>query len=222
MKNKQIFISYRRDDAAATAGRIKDRLHKFFPNLNIFMDVDTIAGGEDFSERIFSSIRESDIFICIIGDKWAINDDNENRLLNADDYVKQEIATALESECTVYPILLNDCKMPTIDILPKEIHKLCSLNALELRNSRFNDDFNHIIENVFKVKREHLERKPLSKLIRAISFGLPTGYFALFLIAQLNFWITNKSLALTLGENLTTLSIILTPIIASYLFYKKR
>ena len=41
----KIFISYRRSDSAAHAGRIYDRLEGHFGQGQVFMDVDTIHEG---------------------------------------------------------------------------------------------------------------------------------------------------------------------------------
>jgi hypothetical protein len=47
----QIFISYRREDAAYPAGRLRDLLSARFRQSQIFMDVD-MAPGTDFVEAI--------------------------------------------------------------------------------------------------------------------------------------------------------------------------
>ena len=44
----QIFISYRRDDAAYVTGHINDLLRKEFGEAAVFTDVDNIALGVDF------------------------------------------------------------------------------------------------------------------------------------------------------------------------------
>jgi len=219
-KKSKVFVSYRRQDSSAMAGRIHDSLIKYFPKLDIFMDVEAIAGGENFSERIFSSIEQADIFICLIGNKWAVSEDGEDRLHMPDDYVRKEIAAGLDSGCKVYPILLNECKFPDKRTLPVELKNLCTLNALELRDSRFNDDLLNIIENIFSVRRQQLETKRLPKLLKSLLVGIPIGLVFLFLIAQINYGLSGKSLALNLGEGLTTTIIILTPIISSLLSYK--
>lgn len=216
-----VFISYRRQDSAAIAGRIHDRLIELFPKLKIFMDVETIAGGDDFSKSIFSALEQSDIFICLIGEQWAINQAGENRLKQPVDYVREEVIAGLKANCKVYPILINDCKMPDESILPEELKPLCSLNAFELRNSRFSDDFFYIIESIFSIKRSQIENKILPRILKSILLGIPSGLVFLFFAAQLNYWLSGKSLALTLGEGLTTLSLILSPLIACGLFYRK-
>jgi hypothetical protein len=38
----KIFISYRRDDSAGTAGRLHDRLAQTFGKANLFIDVDNM------------------------------------------------------------------------------------------------------------------------------------------------------------------------------------
>ena len=52
----QIFISYRRDDSSAFAGRIYDRLISRFAEDQIFFDVDNLGLGVDFVEAIEASI----------------------------------------------------------------------------------------------------------------------------------------------------------------------
>ena len=48
----RIFISYRRDDSAAHAGRLYDRLEGHFGQGQVFMDVDAIRPGVDFVEVV--------------------------------------------------------------------------------------------------------------------------------------------------------------------------
>ena len=50
----KIFICYRREDSAPSAGRLYDRVAAHFGNDNVFMDVDGIEPGENY----FKVIRE--------------------------------------------------------------------------------------------------------------------------------------------------------------------
>lgn len=220
-KANSIFISYRRQDAAATAGRIADRLKQLFPKLNIFHDVETIKGGEDFSQKIFTSIEESDVVICLIGRRWAMTSDGVNRLNDEKDYVALEVQAALDCDCKVYPVLLNDTKMPSEDILPSKIRGLSMLNAMELRDSRFSDDLSHIIEAIFSVSKNKQQKKFVPLLIRSLVVGVPLGLFLVFIVAQLNYSLTDTSLAYTLGSFATTASILLAPILCSFFIYQK-
>ncbi|MGH6802750.1 MAG: toll/interleukin-1 receptor domain-containing protein, partial [Methyloceanibacter sp.] len=67
---KKVFISYRREDTGSAAGRVYDRLSRLLPKSNLFFDVNTIGGGEDFVRKIESEIGRSDVTLVFIGDKW--------------------------------------------------------------------------------------------------------------------------------------------------------
>jgi hypothetical protein len=61
---RNIFISYRRQNDAALAGRISDLLAGEF---DIFMDVDAIRLGTDFVEAINEEVAKCDVLIAVIG-----------------------------------------------------------------------------------------------------------------------------------------------------------
>ncbi len=67
----RLFLSYRRDESAALAGRIHDRLVTEFGAENIFFDVDSIPFGEDFREHIASMVRQCDAMLVLIGQNWT-------------------------------------------------------------------------------------------------------------------------------------------------------
>jgi hypothetical protein len=71
----QIFISYRREDGAAWATLLKDRLFQKFPENKIFMDVDTIDLGVDFVEAVEEAVGACDVLIAIIGSRWLTSSD---------------------------------------------------------------------------------------------------------------------------------------------------
>ena len=52
MQQPQIFISYRRDDAAGYARAVNDELVRGFGAERVFIDVDDINAGQPFSEII--------------------------------------------------------------------------------------------------------------------------------------------------------------------------
>ena len=47
-----IFISYRREDSAPSAGRLYDHLVEHFGKEHVFRDIDTIAPGAEFAKVI--------------------------------------------------------------------------------------------------------------------------------------------------------------------------
>ena len=56
---KRIFISYRREDTAAAAGRVYDRLCRLMPASHVFIDVNAIRGGEKFDEAAMDMLENS-------------------------------------------------------------------------------------------------------------------------------------------------------------------
>ena len=107
----QIFISYRRDTSAMSAGRLYDRLSSHFASNQIFMDVDTIEPGVDFVRTIEEAVAACDVLIAVIGGRWLISPDEKGRrrLDNPEDFVRVEIATALKRGIRVIPCTGRRC-----------------------------------------------------------------------------------------------------------------
>jgi hypothetical protein len=149
MTNK-IFINYRRDDAAATAGRLHDALERAFNRDDLFMDVDNIPAGEDFVDYLNAQVAQCDIFLSLIGPNWltAKSEDGARRLDNPDDYVRIEIAAALARKIRAIPVIVDGAKLPKAAELPEDLRPLARRNAFELRNSRFRRDVDALIEEL--------------------------------------------------------------------------
>ena len=138
----QIFISYRRDDSSAWAGRLSDRLSDLFPSNEIFMDVDSVDLGEDFVNTIEKTVGSCDVLIAVIGKGWLTSGDQEGkrRLENSEDYVRIEIETALRRNIRVIPVLVDGASMPQSRDLPDDLRALARRNALQLSHDRFRSD----------------------------------------------------------------------------------
>ena len=143
----QIFISYRRDDSSAWAGRLYDGLSRHFVSNQIFMDVDTIEPGVDFVEAIEKSVGSSEVLIAVIGKRWLISSDEEGgrRLDNPEDSVRIEIVTALKRGIRVIPVLVDGASMPRSRDLPDDLKSLARRNALEVSHNRFRADLERLI-----------------------------------------------------------------------------
>jgi TIR domain len=110
----QIFISYRRQETRHLAGRLYDRLADRFGEDRIFMDVDSIEPGVDFSDAIQQAIGSSDVLLALIGPDWltATDQDGRRRLDDPDDIVRLEVEAALECGVRVIPVLAEGATMP--------------------------------------------------------------------------------------------------------------
>ena len=152
-----IGISYRRDDAAAYAGRVYDRLCQQFGFDRVFMDVDAILPGEDFVHAIRRRIDEAAAWLVLIGPNWAYstNSQGERRLDDPDDFVRIELAAALERAIPVIPVLVAGAAMPRGEELPPELQGLVRRQAITLDHSDFNQGVDRLIYAL-----EHLVAHP--------------------------------------------------------------
>ncbi len=145
----RIFISYRRDDASAYAGRLYDGLSLRFPD-QVFMDVDTIEPGVDLVERIEESVGSADVLIAVIGRDWAsaVDEDGQRRLEQPDDFVRLEVATALERNIRVIPVLVGGASYPHADELPDDLDGLTRRNGLELSDFDWKGGTQRLVEAI--------------------------------------------------------------------------
>jgi len=146
----RIFISYRRADSAGHVGRLYDHLIQHFDKKEIFLDVGTIKPGEDFVAIIEKVVGSCDVLIAVIGPKWLdIRDENGKRKLEKPkDYVRLEIATALERDILVVPVLIERALMPSSTKLPKDLAALTRRNAIELSNDRISYDVDRLVHAI--------------------------------------------------------------------------
>ena len=141
------FINYRRDDASGVAGRLYDHLAKSISRQSLFMDIDAMKPGLDFTKQLDAQIAQCDVLIAIIGPQWLNAKDpaGQRRLDGKKDYVRLEIAAALARGIPVIPVLVNGAEMPDEDALPDDLKDLTRRHGLELRHTRFNADADAIL-----------------------------------------------------------------------------
>ncbi len=154
----KVFISYRRDDSAGHAGRIYDHLMAHFGQGQVFMDVDTIKPGLDFVEVVQEAVEACDALIAVIGREWlgASDESGRKRLENPEDLVRLEIATALERDIRVIPVLVQGSRMPVATDLPEGLKSLARRNSVEVSDNRFRTDVEHLIEALEAPSTERL------------------------------------------------------------------
>ena len=152
----KIFISYRRDDSAGTAGRLHDRLAERFGQKNLFFDVDNVPAGTDFVEYLGEQVANCDIFLCAIGPHWLDNRDDKGhrRLDQPDDFVRVEIGSALKRKIPVIPVLIDGARVPKATELPEDIATLARRQAVELRNSYFRRDADGLTQRIREILKQ--------------------------------------------------------------------
>ena len=146
----KVFISYRREDSAASTGRLSECLGAHFGAGNIFRDLDDIIPGEQFAAVIDSHIVRCDALVAVIGRQWVVatTPTGRRRLDEAGDFVKLEIATALRLGKLVIPAMIDGAKVPAHSELPPDIAPLVQRNAAEISESRFAFDVQRLIDSI--------------------------------------------------------------------------
>ncbi|MDH5340478.1 MAG: DUF1566 domain-containing protein [Rubrivivax sp.] len=167
-----IFISYRRDDARADAGRLHDRLAAHFGHRHVFMDVDDIAPGEDFAQRLETTLAGCSAVIVVIGRQWLGVDAPTGvaRIADPQDFVHREVAAALARGVPVFPVLVGGAALPARDQLPEALVPLLARQAVEVRDTRFSDDVAQLVDALAVAagrRRGRLSRRPLMAALGA-------------------------------------------------------
>jgi hypothetical protein len=146
----KVFINYRREDSAAYARLVQDRLEREWGRDFVFMDVDSIPIGADFVEILGNEVGKCDVLLALMGHQWwGVRDQDGNRRLdNPNDFVRVEIATALQRDIRVIPILLDGTRVPNEDQLPEDLRGLVRRNGLNVRHESFHNDMDKLIRVV--------------------------------------------------------------------------
>lgn len=161
-----IFISYRRSDSHADAGRIYDRLAAHFGKAAVFKDVDDIPPGVDFRDYLNRTLHQCEVLLAVIGPTWLTATDSQGhrRLDHPADWVRVEIEEALRRDnVLVVPLLVSHAALPRPDQLPKSLQDLAYRNYREARpDPDFHKDMGRLIDGL----EQYFGRSP--RLFRSV------------------------------------------------------
>ncbi len=215
--SENIFISYRREDSQGFARAIYTSISNKIDRRNIFMDVDTIEPGLDFVDAIEKAIGQCSVLIAIIGPKWlGKTGEGKARIDDPDDYIRVEIASALKRGILVIPVLVEEAKMPSSEVLPDDLKPLVRRNALPLSHQRFNADMDKLEEMLWKFvpseeekdlppkdqadeetrRKLEEERKNENKSKKYFSLIGGIGFIVVGISVYLSIWFPNESFEL--------------------------
>ena len=151
-----IFISYRREDSAGWTGRLAEHLKEQFGTESIFMDIDTIQPGVDFTEALQKAVSSCDVLLAMIGPEWATVTDKSGkpRIEDPADWVRTEIAAALKRKIRVIPVLVGGASVPTTDLLPDDLDALAQRQAHELTDKRWSFDVEQRVKTLPTIRQK--------------------------------------------------------------------
>jgi hypothetical protein len=103
------------------------------------------------------------VLVAIIGQSWLASSDSQGRrrLDNADDFVRQELAGALQQKITVIPVLLDDTPWLDSASLPDDLKPLLTRNYMAVRHETFGKDISALIAAI------RIELRPAPEVVRA-------------------------------------------------------
>jgi TIR domain len=146
----RVFISYRRDDAPAEAGRLHDNLADAFGAGQVFMDVVDLQPGDDFVDVIEDAVGSCDALVAVIGPRWleARDPSGGRKIDDPDDWARLEIEASLERDVRVVPALVSGARMPRSSELPSSVAAFARRHALELSHLRWTDDVGRLVSAI--------------------------------------------------------------------------
>ena len=146
----RVFVSYRRKDTRHAAGRLDDLLSQDF---DLFMDVEDIAPGTDFTQALLRAVDASQVMLALIGPDWAteLDESGQPRINDPQDWVAHEIAVGLSRNIVVIPVLVDEARMPDREDLPPHLADLANRHAFRLHHESFADDADRLRRAIHRV-----------------------------------------------------------------------
>jgi len=123
----RIFINYRHHDSSAQAQELYRILSDRFGAEDVFID-SVLTYGSEFRKVLHEKLAASQIVLVVIGPNWVpAKDVWDARLWQPEDFVRYEIAAALEAKKLVVPILVSGAVIPAEKSLPSDLRALSRL-----------------------------------------------------------------------------------------------
>jgi hypothetical protein len=140
-----VFVSYRRQDTAREAHVLKAIIEARLRETAVFIDTSDIPPGTRWPERLRSELTRSSAALVLIGPDWHGAPGENDRLTDPEDWVRQEVATALHAlPDRLLPVVVEQA-FSCLDQLPDSLAELGHLQACELDTSRWELDVQRIV-----------------------------------------------------------------------------
>ena len=141
----RFFISYRKRDTGADADLIAKSLSD--AEHVVFLDRQGILPGEDYVDRIRGSLSQSHVVLALIGKHWAVDEEGRRRLYENNDWVRREIAIALERDRRIVPVFFDGLRQVPAE-LPDELAPLSRIQGYPIDRDYFARDSKDLITRI--------------------------------------------------------------------------
>jgi len=123
-----VFLSYRRDGGEAMAILLRDRLTA--KGYKVFLDIENLNSGT-FNNKLFDVIDRCGDFVLIC------SKDSLERCANDGDWVRMEIAHALQKNKNIVPVMLRGFAFP--EVMPDDIQAVRMHNGINANSHEYFD-----------------------------------------------------------------------------------
>ena len=141
----RVFISYRRSDTGAYADAVAQRLAAVQFE-SVFQDREDIALADNYADRIREGLAECDVVLVLIGPSWLTvrNGAGVRRLDDENDWVRREVALALELHKPVVPVLFDAARVPDVQSLPVNLVALATTQGYDVNGNYLERDLDDL------------------------------------------------------------------------------
>ena len=142
-----VFLSYRRNDTAAEAGRLADALQHRHGRRFVFRDVVGISPGDHFDAVLAAQLAGAETALVLVGPAWM--EEMEKRLSQGTtDYHRVELATALRAGKRVIPVLIRGAVLPPPSALPDDLLAFSRCQAMTMRDETWKTDVDRLLDAI--------------------------------------------------------------------------
>ncbi|GAB6038809.1 hypothetical protein JCM15519_33680 [Fundidesulfovibrio butyratiphilus] len=125
----RLFFSYRRSESVDLTRHLAHTMGHLF-KFEVFFDQSALTAGP-FPEQLKNSVRACDVFLLMICPNTF------DRIMDINDWVRQEIECAISQSRMIVPVLVNNASLPEVRALPENIRQLLDFNAFNFYANQF-------------------------------------------------------------------------------------
>ena len=132
---KTTFISYRRETGSEMARIVQSELYK--RGFSSFLDVDDL-GAQHFGTELLKEIEAAPNFVVVLSPGCL------NRCKDKDDWLRREIAHAIDTRRNIVPVLVDGFDYPPRNSLPGDVNDLINHNGVNYSHEYFSASFDKL------------------------------------------------------------------------------
>ena len=146
-----VFLSYRSSIDHYAAALLDKELSTVLGQDTVFLASRRLKEADlNYPEKLLGAVRASKVLLALIGRGWnTVTDDTGVRLLyRPNDWVRLEIATALEHGISVIPIVLRGAGTEVPVDLPLSLRNMSGLRPLRFYNRNTVEEIDAIVQEI--------------------------------------------------------------------------